>query len=149
MKVKKKDQCTSTLYIRYIPANLKSYFKAYCAMRDKTMSDMIIEYMRQTVQDTLEKIGKEEEGKAPKSEGAAEGGKLKNSRRKTIDSMTIELLKEGPKTPEELVEAILKEFPNKDKSTLLNTTKRRLHGYLRDKRGLTILKTEDGRYYIK
>jgi hypothetical protein len=122
-------------------------------MRDKTMSDMIIEYMRQTVQDTLEKIGKEDEGKAPKSEGAAKRGKLKNSHRKTIDRRTIELLKEGPKTLEELVEILLKEFPSHDADTVRDTTKRRLSlspkGYLHVKFGVNICKTEDVRYYIK
>jgi len=49
MKTKKKDQRTSTLYIRYIPATLKSYFKAYCAKREKTMSEIIINFMQQTV----------------------------------------------------------------------------------------------------
>jgi hypothetical protein len=44
-KKKKKDQRTSTLYIRYVPANLKAYFKAYCAKREKTMADVIVEFM--------------------------------------------------------------------------------------------------------
>jgi len=46
MKLKKKNQRTSTLYIRYIPATLKSYFKAYCAKREKTMSDVIVDFMK-------------------------------------------------------------------------------------------------------
>ena len=93
------------------------------------------------------------ETRAPKSEGAAKRGKLKNSHRKTIDRRTIELLKEGPKTLEELVEILLKEFPSHDVDTVRDTTKRRLSlspkGYLHLKFGVNICKTEDGRYYIK
>jgi hypothetical protein len=151
MKPKKKDQRTSCLYIKYIPANLKSYFKAYCAMRDKTMSDVIIEYMRQTVRDALEKIGKEEEGKAPKSEGAAEGGKPKIRRRrhKTIDRRTIELFEEGPKMLEELLEVLVKDFPGHGADTLRRTTIRRLHGYLEKTYGVKIVKDDNGVYSIK
>ena len=47
MKVKKKNLRTSALYIRYIPATLKSYFKAYCAKREKTMSDVIVDFMKE------------------------------------------------------------------------------------------------------
>jgi len=51
MKVKKRTSC---LYIKNIPANLKSYFKAYCAKREKTMSEIIIEFMKKVSQITYE-----------------------------------------------------------------------------------------------
>jgi len=151
MKRKKKEQRTSCLYIRHIPSSLKSYFKACCAMRGKTMSDMIIEYMQQTVQDALEKNGIEKEQKAPKSEGAAEVDEPKNRRQrhKTIDRRTIELLKEEPKTFEKLVKVLVKEFPGHDADTLCRTTIRRLHGYIEKTYGVKIWKNDNGMYSIK
>jgi hypothetical protein len=44
---KKKEQTYSVLYIRHIPTSLKSYFKAYCAKREKTMNEVIITYMKE------------------------------------------------------------------------------------------------------
>ena len=46
-RTKIKDCRTSCLYIQHIPANLKSYFKAYCAKQEKTMRNVILEFMQQ------------------------------------------------------------------------------------------------------
>jgi len=48
MKPEKKQE-TSVLYIQLIPAHIKSYFKAYCAKREKTMNDIILDFMRSVV----------------------------------------------------------------------------------------------------
>ena len=45
----KKPVDTTELYIRGIPVNLKNYFKAYCAKRGKTMSSLIVSFMREVV----------------------------------------------------------------------------------------------------
>jgi len=100
--------------------------------------------------DAFEKRGKEKEGKAPKSKGAAEEGKQKISlpREGTRDRATIELLKEKERTFEELLEALLKQFPNDNPEVLRRTTKRRLGGHLK-KFGVEICKDDNGVYSIK
>jgi len=100
---------------------------------------------------TPEKSGKEKEGKAPKSKNAAKGDKpkIRSPRNGTIDSVTIKLLEEGPKTLEEIQEAVVKQFPGHDADKLRDTTKRRLHGYLKWKYGVEIYKDENGKYSIK
>jgi hypothetical protein len=39
----------SVLFFRDIPADLKSQFKAYCARRDKTMTEVIVRLMAECV----------------------------------------------------------------------------------------------------
>lgn len=40
----------STIYIKNIPTDLKNFFKAYCAKRNKSMKDAIIAYMRRCIE---------------------------------------------------------------------------------------------------
>lgn len=40
---------TSTLYIRELPRDLKDHFKAHCTLRGITMTDKIIELMKETI----------------------------------------------------------------------------------------------------
>ncbi len=82
--------------------------------------------------------------------GAPERGKpkIRRPRDGTYDSATIKLLEEGPKTFEELFGALLKEFPGWDAETARDTTKRRLHGYLKKKFGVNICRDKNGVYSI-
>ena len=43
--VKVNGRRMSCLYVKNVPATLKSYFKAYCAKQEKTMTQEIIEHM--------------------------------------------------------------------------------------------------------
>jgi hypothetical protein len=45
--IKTKGQRMSCLYVHNVPANLKSYFKAFCAKQEKTMTQVVLEYMRE------------------------------------------------------------------------------------------------------
>lgn len=46
-KNKKEKVRTCALYIRGIPVNLKNYFRAHCIKREKTMSEVIMDFMKQ------------------------------------------------------------------------------------------------------
>jgi hypothetical protein len=48
---KKKSRNIGVLYIRLIPENIKNYFRAYCVKRGKTMREVIIDFMKQTIKD--------------------------------------------------------------------------------------------------
>jgi len=48
-KPKKSDQTMSTIFIKSIPRTLKSNFKAYCARRDKSMTQVLLRFMRDSV----------------------------------------------------------------------------------------------------
>ena len=91
------------------------------------------------------------ETRAAKSEYVAEGDKPKIRRPKdgNIDSVTLKVLEEGPKTFEPIFEAVVKQFPKRDKDVLRKTTKRRLGAYFRNTYGIEICKDKNGRYYIK
>jgi hypothetical protein len=60
MKKPKKDQRTSTLFIRYIPVEVKLFFKAHCAKRGKTMSQVVIKFMKDSVRTDQEVEGRNE-----------------------------------------------------------------------------------------
>lgn len=77
--------------------------------------------------------------------------KISRQRCKTLDKITEEHLRRpGGATVEEIVEAELKVYPEKDRAVLMDTTKRRLlPSYLPKKLGVEIVKDEDERYYIK
>ena len=47
-KSKRKVQRTTCMYIKGIPTSLKSYYKAYCAKREITMSEDIMQHMKDT-----------------------------------------------------------------------------------------------------
>jgi hypothetical protein len=151
MRSKKKGQQMSCIYIQNVPMGLKSHFKAYCALQGRTITEVILEFMQQKAHDAREKISKEEKEKAPKSEGAVEGSKvrIRRQRRKSIDKRTIELLEEGPKTLEELLESLVRGFPDHKADTLRRTTKRRLHGYIEKTYGINICRDENDVYSIE
>ena len=46
MAKKKKNQRTTCVYIKNIPMSLKSYYKAYCAKKEITMSEDIMAHMK-------------------------------------------------------------------------------------------------------
>lgn len=149
---KKKDQHTGTLYIRLIPENIKNYFKAYCAMRGKSMSEVIVAYMRQTLRDELEKSDKEKEGRSPKFTGTEGGGKTRISHigHKSMDDRTLELVRDNPHrySEEEISQIICEEWPDKNRDTIRNTTHRRLHGHLDRTKGVRIERDANGKYFI-
>ncbi len=109
------------------------------------------ETLRITEPKSRMRSGKEKEGEASQAPSAVETRKLKISapRHGTINDVTIELLKEGPKTLEELHEALKKQFPDRDPEALLRTTKRRLGGYLQNKYGVRIHRDKNGEYSIE
>jgi hypothetical protein len=73
----------------------------------------------------------------------------KKSPKKTIDKVTMELLrKPGGMTLNSIHKALLKDFPGHDSDVLKQTTKRRLHGYLQAKHGVNIKKDDNGKYSI-
>jgi hypothetical protein len=47
-KKKRKPTKTTCIYIKGVPIILKNYYKAYCAKRDITMSDDIMNHMKKT-----------------------------------------------------------------------------------------------------
>jgi hypothetical protein len=49
MASNKQTKRTSCIYIHHVPADLKSYFKAYCAKQEKTMKTVLLDFMRQCV----------------------------------------------------------------------------------------------------
>ncbi len=75
--------------------------------------------------------------------------KIRQPRAGSINSLTIDLLKAGPKTLKELHEALTKLFPDHDPEVLLGTTIRRLHGDIERRYGVEIRKDNSGVYYIK
>lgn len=40
---------TATLFLRDLPREVKDAFKAHCARRGKSMTETIVQFMRQTV----------------------------------------------------------------------------------------------------
>lgn len=44
------ERSTSILYIRGVPFEVKAHFKAYCAKRGKSMTDVIVELMRRQIE---------------------------------------------------------------------------------------------------
>jgi hypothetical protein len=82
---------------------------------------------------------------------AAEGDKpkIRRPKDKTINGVTFKVLEEGPKTFEPIFEAVVKQFPKRDKDVLRKTTKRRLGAYFRNTYGIEICKDKNGTYYIK
>jgi len=88
--------------------------------------------------------------KTTKKTKAVNGETPKKSKtpRLTIDSATLEIImRPGGATLQEVFDEISKKFSNRDKTVLLNTTKRRLHGHLQQTRGVTIIKDENGKYH--
>lgn len=49
LKEDKRRHCNSLLYIRNVSDTVKDYFKAYCAKRGKTMSQVIKDFMKDSV----------------------------------------------------------------------------------------------------
>jgi len=47
-KRKSKVQRTTCVYIKGIPTTLKNYYKAYCAKKEITMSEDIMQHMKDT-----------------------------------------------------------------------------------------------------
>jgi hypothetical protein len=86
-------------------------------------------------------------GKHGKKAAVAKKSGEPKTPRHTIDSVTVELLAKGPITLADLHKAVCKQFPQHDKDVLLNTTKRRLTGYLQSK-GFKIAKNDDGKYRL-
>ena len=68
---------------------------------------------------------------------------------KSMDSVTMDLLKKKPITMEVLVKAVAKEFPEADEEVLTRTTKRRVTGHLQKKYNVTITKSKKGAYSIE
>jgi hypothetical protein len=68
--------------------------------------------------------------------------------RVTIDNVTVEYLQQGI-TLKTLVTKLMKRFPGRDEDVLTHTTKRRLHGYLQQKLGVKIVKSDSGVYKIQ
>ena len=60
VKKKKKPQRNGIIYVRLIPDNVKNYFKAYCAKRGKSMSEVLIEFMERTVS-IAQKVDRQQE----------------------------------------------------------------------------------------
>lgn len=86
----------------------------------------------------------------PKKKGAKEKSKKsRGPRENSIDNTTVELLKAKPMTLKGLVSALAKKFPDRDVEVLERTTKRRLTGYLQNKLGITIKKSDKGVYSIR
>ncbi len=48
---------TTTLHTRNVPVDLKAHFKAYCARRDYTMEDAVIELLKKAVQNDMKLPG--------------------------------------------------------------------------------------------
>ena len=73
---------------------------------------------------------------------------------RTLDSATVEFLREKPHTKEQIVGRLLAEFgpvyrgKELDRDTLLKTTKRRLTGHLLKTAGVIIEKNAEGEYFI-
>lgn len=95
---------------------------------------------------------KKEEAKAQKIKEALKKTKTKKADKKpkeTMDGITENLLrKPGGVTKAEIVSVLVKKYPKKDKDTIADTTRRRLSGYLQRKRGVKIVKDDDGKYSI-
>ena len=68
---------------------------------------------------------------------------------KSMDSVTMDLLKKKPITMEVLVKAVAKEFPEADEEVLTRITKRRVTGHLQKKYNVTITKSKKGAYSIE
>jgi hypothetical protein len=49
MKMNTTDDNKATIFIRYVPREVKDHFKAYCAKRGITMTDKFIQLMRETI----------------------------------------------------------------------------------------------------
>lgn len=137
----KASQRNTSFYINPVPAALKRSFKAYCAKMEKSMREVIVGFMSQTVSGD-QQVDTETERKSSKSNRQIR-------RRKTIDGLTIDLLQTRPISMEDIVNIIAIVFPNKDRGVLCSTTKRRLHGYLKATYGVDIHKDEKGLYSIR
>jgi hypothetical protein len=89
---------------------------------------------------------KEELAKAKAKKSKKSGGT-----RHCIDSVTFEMIQRpGGATLDEIHQQVCKEFgKGHKKDVLLDTTRRRLHGYLQAKYGITIVKGDDGKYHAK
>jgi hypothetical protein len=85
--------------------------------------------------------------KAKKSKVSKKSG----GTRHCIDSVTFEMIQRpGGATLDEIHQQVCKEFgKGHKKDVLLDTTRRRLHGYLQAKYGITIVKGDDGKYHAK
>ena len=64
--------------------------------------------------------------------------------RPNIDGLTLNLLRRtNGVTIEDIVNTVLREYPEKNRDVLFSTTKRRLGGYLKNKVGVNIVKRTD------
>jgi len=65
MKVKrskhKKAERTTCMYVRNIPLHIKTFYKAYCAKRDMTMSEDIICHMEEKTKIARKEMLEEDE----------------------------------------------------------------------------------------
>jgi len=99
--------------------------------------------------DKVKKDKKEKKEKKDKKEKVKGEKKAGGSREKSLDKVTLGILKEGTSTLKQIVKALKKEFPDHDAETLERTTKRRVTGYLQTKYGVKITKNDDGTYKAK
>ena len=49
--LKLKDDPTISVYYMRVPTDVKNTFKAYCALRGKNMSQLIIRFMKKSMQE--------------------------------------------------------------------------------------------------
>jgi outer membrane biosynthesis protein TonB len=84
--------------------------------------------------------------KAPKEKKEKKAGR---KRENSIDAVTLALIQSKPMTLETILKNLEKQFPDNDPETLKRTTKRRLTGYLQNKYGVTIEKSDKGAYSVK
>ena len=47
--IKRPEQLRATMFLRNIPRGVKDHFKAYCARRGITMTEKIVQLMKETI----------------------------------------------------------------------------------------------------
>lgn len=66
----------------------------------------------------------------------------------TITDIVSKATKAKPVTKDQIVKALVKKFPHKNKASMANTVKVQVTTRLRKDKGLNVVKTEDGAFYV-